>query len=339
MTELRFDVLGMGNAIVDILARAEDDFLVRQSLVKGTMRLVDLEESNRLYSVIGPAIEASGGSAGNTVAGVASLGGRCVFVGKVAADELGRVYTHDIRSIGARFDVAPLEGGLPTARCVILITPDGERTMNTYLGACHLLGPDDVDADVVASTAITYFEGFLWDAPSARDAFFKAAKIAHGAGRKVSLTLSDPFCVDRFRGEFLSMVRDGTIDILFANEVEVKSLYQTSSFSTALDALKADCKLAAVTVGAEGSFVVSPDGIVQVPATTVERVIDTTGAGDLYAAGFLYALSRGLDLVTAAELGALAGGEVISHIGPRPATSLADHARHNGYDLPDAVTA
>jgi len=339
MTEPRFDVLGMGNAIVDILARAEDDFLVEQKLVKGTMRLVDLEESNRLYSVIGPAIEASGGSAGNTVAGVASLGGRCAFVGKVADDELGRVYTHDIRSIGAHFEIAPLVGGLPTARCVILITPDGERTMNTYLGACHLLGPDDVDGDVVASTAITYFEGFLWDAPSARDAFLKAAKIAHSAGRQVSMTLSDPFCVDRFRPEFLRMVRDGTIDIVFANEVEVKSLYQTSSFSAALDALRADCRLAAVTVGAEGSYVVSPDGIEHVPATTVERVIDTTGAGDLYAAGFLYAVARGLDLTTAAALGALAGGEVISHVGPRPATSLIDLARQDGFILRDPVIA
>ena len=333
MTEARYDVLGIGNAIVDILARAEENFLVDQQLVKGAMRLVDMTESQRLYAAMGPAISASGGSAGNTVAGIASLGGTTAFVGKVADDDLGDVYRHDMRSIGATFDVAPLVGGAPTARCMIFITPDGERTMNTYLGACHELTPDDIDPTLFSDTRITYFEGFLWDAPSARDAFFKAAAIAHKAGRQVSLTLSDAFCVDRFRGDFTRLLRDGTIDILFANEVELKSFYETSSFNTALKALRNDCRIAAVTVGAEGSYVVTPDGIEHVPATVVEDVVDTTGAGDLYASGFLYAVAKGLDLRTAAALGALTAGEVISHIGPRPATSLVDLARQSGYAL------
>ncbi|WP_029077148.1 adenosine kinase [Kaistia adipata] len=333
MTEARYDVLGIGNAIVDILARAEEDFLVEQQLVKGAMRLVDMTESQRLYNAMGPAISASGGSAGNTVAGIASLGGSTAFVGKVADDDLGAVYRHDMRSIGATFDVSPLVGGAPTARSMIFITPDGERTMNTYLGACHELTPDDIDPTLFSDTKITYFEGFLWDAPSARDAFFKAADIAHKAGRQVSLTLSDAFCVDRFRGDFTRLLCDGTIDILFANEVELKSFYETSSFNTALKALRNDCRVAAVTVGAEGSYVVTPDRIEHVPATVVEDVIDTTGAGDLYASGFLYAVAKGLDLKTAAALGALAAGEVISHIGPRPATSLVDLARQSGYAL------
>ncbi len=334
MTDARYDVLGMGNAIVDILARAEDDFLVEQKLTKGTMRLVDMAESQRLYAAMGPAIEASGGSAGNTVAGIASLGGRCSYVGKIADDQLGAVYQHDMRAIGARFDVAPLPaGGLPTARSMIFITPDGERTMNTYLGACHRLGPEDIDAELVADTAITYFEGFLWDAPSAREAFHKAATIAHAAGRQVSLTLSDAFCVDRFRGDFTSLLRDGTIDILLSNEAELKSFYQTSSFGAALEALRGDCRMAAVTVGADGSFVVTPEGITQVPATPVEKVIDTTGAGDLYASGFLYGVSRGFALTDAAALGSLVAAEVITHIGPRPAVSLLDLARQHGYPL------
>ena len=334
MSEASYDVLGIGNAIVDILARAEDDFLVEQKLVKGSMRLVDMQESARLYAAMGPAIEASGGSAGNTVAGIASLGGRCSYVGKIADDQLGAVYRHDMRAIGARFDVPALEGGiLPTARSMILITPDGERTMNTYLGACHRLGPDDIDAALVADTKITYFEGFLWDAPSARDAFYKAAGLAHGAGRKVSLTLSDAFCVDRFRADFGRLLRDGTIDILFANEAELKSFYETSSFSAALDQLRGECRIAAVTVGAEGSFVVTPDNVVHVPATPVEQVIDTTGAGDLYASGFLLGVARGLPLTEAAALGSLVAAEVITHIGPRPAVSLADLARQNGYPL------
>ncbi|MBN9000077.1 MAG: adenosine kinase [Rhizobiales bacterium] len=334
MSEARHDVLGIGNAIVDILARAEDDFLVAQNLHKGSMRLVDMAESKRLYDAMGPAIEASGGSAGNTIAGIASLGGVCSYVGKVADDQLGAVYRHDMRAIGARFDVPPLAAGtLPTARCMIFITPDGERTMNTYLGACHALGPEDIDEALVADTKITYFEGFLWDAPSARDAFYKAAAIAHKAGRQVSLTLSDAFCVDRFRTDFGRLLRDGTIDVLFANDTELKSFYETASFGAALEALRADCRVAAVTVGAEGSFVVTPDGIEQVPATEVDHVVDTTGAGDLYASGFLFGLARGFELTRCAALGSLVAAEVITHVGPRPAVPLIDLARQNGYPL------
>jgi sugar/nucleoside kinase (ribokinase family) len=331
MTEPRFDVLGIGNAIVDILSRTEDDFLVREKLVKGSMRLIETAESDRLYSVIGPAIEASGGSAGNTTAGVASFGGRAAFIGKVADDPLGAIYRHDMRATGIHFATPPLTGGDPTARSMILITPDGERTMNTYLGAAQLLTPDDIDQETVAAAGITYLEGYLWDRPLAKEAFRKAAKLAHQAGRKVSLTLSDSFCVDRFRSEFLGLIRDRSVDILFANESELKSLYQTGDFGTALDAARREGTLVAVTAGEEGAYVVSPDGIEHVPAAPVETIADTTGAGDLFAAGFLFGVARKLPVKTSAELGNLAAAEVIGHIGPRPATSLRDLARQMGH--------
>jgi sugar/nucleoside kinase (ribokinase family) len=333
MIEQRFDVLGIGNAIVDILSRTEDDFLVREKLVKGSMRLIETAESDRLYSVIGPAIEASGGSAGNTTAGVASFGGRAAFIGKVADDPLGAIYRHDMRATGIHFATPPLTGGDPTARSMILITPDGERTMNTYLGAAQLLTPDDIDRETVAAAGITYLEGYLWDRPLAKEAFRKAAKLAHQAGRKVSLTLSDSFCVDRFRSEFLGLIQDRSVDILFANESELKSLYQTGDFGTALDAARREGTLVAVTAGEVGAYVVSPDGIEHVPAAAVETIVDTTGAGDLFAAGFLFGVARKLPMKTCAELGNLAAAEVIGHIGPRPATSLRDLARQMGHAI------
>jgi sugar/nucleoside kinase (ribokinase family) len=333
MPDLKYDVLGIGNAIVDIIARTEEDFLVREGLNKGAMRLIDAAEADRLYDHMGPAIEASGGSAGNTTAGVASLGGKAAFIGKVADDVFGKLYRHDMKATGIQFATPPLGDGAPTARSMILITPDGERTMNTYLGACQALAPGDIDPGTVAAAYVTYFEGYLWDPPEAKDAFRRAAKIAHQAGRKVSLTLSDAFCVDRYRDEFLGLIRNGTIDILLANDSELRSLYETASLEAAVAALKQDCRLAAVTLGPEGALVVAPDGIEKVPATPVETVVDTTGAGDLFASGLLFGLARALAPAEAARLGTIAAAEVISHIGPRPATSLADLARQAGFKI------
>ena len=333
MAEPRFDVLGIGNAIVDVLARIEDDFLVRERLIKGSMRLIETDEAERLYGVMPPAIEASGGCAGNTAAGVASFGGRAAFIGKVADDQLGDIYRHDMRALGIHFETLPLEGGEPTARSMILITPDGERTMNTFLGASQLLAPPDVDAATVEGAAITYLEGYLWDRPHAKKAFRRAADVAHRGGRQVSLTLSDSFCVDRFRDEFLSLIRDGSVDVLFANDSELKSLYQTSSLESAIDAVRREAKLTAVTAGATGAWVVSADGVELAPAFPVDTVVDTTGAGDQFAAGFLFGLARGLPPRIAGDLGNLAAAEVIGHIGPRPAESLAERARQLGYEV------
>lgn len=333
MPETRHDVLTIGNAIVDVMAHAEDDFLVGQRLTKGAMRLIDGQEADRLYDLMGPAIETSGGCAGNTAAGIAAFGGRAAFIGKVADDHLGRLYSHDMRATGVAFNTPPLTDGAPTARSMILITPDGERTMSTYLGACQELTVADIDPEKVAGAAITYLEGYLWDPPQAKDAFRRAAGIAHGAGRQVSLTLSDSFCVDRFRDEFLGLIRSGTIDLVFANESEVRALYQTADLDTGVHALQHDCRMAAVTMGAKGALVVTHDGIRRVSATPVETVVDTTGAGDLFAAGFLFGYARGMPLADAARLGTIAAAEVIGHIGPRPAISLADLARQSGFDL------
>lgn len=329
----RFDVLGIGNAIMDVLGQVEDDLIVREGLVKGEMRLVDAERSAAIYAGIGPTTLASGGSAGNTVAGVASLGGRAAFIGKVAADPLGAAYGHDMRSVGIHFATAPLADAQPTATSIILITPDGERTMNTHLGACLALGPDDVDPAVVQAAAITYLEGYLWDPPAAKEAFRTAARIAHAAGRQVAITLSDSFCVDRHRGEFLDLVRTGTVDIVFANEHELKALYETSDLDTAVASLRVDCALAAVTLGAEGSLAVTREETHHVRAHPIERVVDVTGAGDLYAAGFLFGLSRGLSLADCATIGGLSAAEVIGHVGPRPQRSLADVVRQEGFEV------
>jgi sugar/nucleoside kinase (ribokinase family) len=335
MSHIAYDVLAIGNAIVDVMARTEEDFLVAEGLSKSTMHLIDAARAETLHAHIkGTAIERSGGSAGNTAAGVASLGGRAAFIGKVAEDALGALYRDDMHATGVHFATLPLKGGAPTARSMILITPDGERTMNTYLGACQALGPADIDEDVVTASAITYLEGYLWDPPEAKKAFRRAADIAHRAGRKVSITLSDAFCVDRFRAEFLDLVRTRTVDILFANESEVKSLYTTSSLEAAVAAVGKDCALTAVTVGGDGALVVTPDGVTAVPATPVAEVVDLTGAGDLFAAGFLFGVARGMELTEAARLGTLAASEVIGHIGPRPAGPLGPAARQAGIALP-----
>ena len=334
MSAPRFDVLGIGNAIVDIIARTEDDFILREGLAKGSMRLIDSAEAERLYGHMPQAIEMSGGCAGNTAAGVASFGGRAAFIGKVADDHLGGVYAHDIRAMGIHFGTAPLGAGIaPTARSMILVTPDGERTMNTYLGACQHLTEADIDAEVVAATAITYLEGYLWDPPEAKKAFRRAAEIAHANGREVAITLSDSFCVDRYRAEFLELIRSKTVDIVFANVAEVKALYETADFGTAIAALRQDAKLAAVTMSEKGSIVVTADQAVAVPAHPVETVFDTTGAGDLYAAGFLFGYSQGFELAMAAQFGGLAAAEIISHLGARPQVALRGFAEQAGFTL------
>jgi sugar/nucleoside kinase (ribokinase family) len=330
MTSARYDVLGIGNAIVDVLARADEDFLLAQGMRKGTMALIDEARAQAIYDAMGPAVEMSGGSAANTIVGVASLGGRAAFVGKVKADKLGGAFSHDIRSAGVAFATAPAADGPSTGRCYVLVTPDGERTMNTYLGAAQELHPGDIDADMIASSAVIYLEGYLWDPKHAKDAFLKAAQIAHGAGRKVALTLSDAFCVDRWRDEFLQLMRSRTVDLVFANEAELRSLYQSSDFDAAIAALRADIDIAVVTRSEKGCLVLGPDGTEAVPAFPVKRVVDTTGAGDLFAAGFLSGLARGADDRTCGRLGALAAAEVIQHLGARPETSLKDLARENG---------
>ncbi len=337
MTRARFHVLGIGNAIVDVLSRTEDDFLIREGLVKGSMRLIDATEADRLYDHMGPAKEISGGSAGNTIAGLAGLGAQTAYFGKVADDHLGKVFAHDIRAVGVHFETEPLlkiaQDFAPTARSMILVTPDGERTMNTFLGACTHLTPKDVEESVVADSAIVYLEGYLWDPPAAKEAFRKAAAIAHANGRRVALTLSDSFCVDRWRAEFLELVRSGTVDILLANQAEVKALYETADLDTAVAALRGDVALAAVTLSDAGSLVASSEGVVRVAASPVEAVVDTTGAGDLYAAGFLYGLSHDFDHAASAELGGLLAGEIIGHMGARSQADLIDLARQAGFPL------
>jgi sugar/nucleoside kinase (ribokinase family) len=330
MTTLRYDVLGIGNAIVDVIARAEDDFLVAQGMHKGTMALIDGARAEQIYAAMGPAVESSGGSAANTIVGVASFGARAAFVGKVNDDELGRTFAHDIRSAGVAYDTPPASEGPSTARCYIMVTPDGERTMNTYLGAAQDLHPNDIDERQVASAAVTYLEGYLWDPPHAKEAFIKAAGIAHKAGRHVALTLSDAFCVDRYRAEFLDLIRKGIVDIVFANERELHSLYETADFDSAVKVLRGEAKLAVVTRSEKGCVVVSAKAVEAVAAEPVEQVADVTGAGDLFAAGFLVGLARGKDHRTAARLGGLAAAEVIQHIGARPAVSLKARAAENG---------
>ena len=286
MTASGLDILALGNAIVDVLSHTDERFLVDHALQKGTMALIDEDRAEALYGAMGPVVVVSGGSAANTAVGAASLGARVGFVGKVKADELGRLFTHDLNAVGVRFTTAPATDGPATARSFILVTPDGERTMNTYLGACQHLGPDDIDPATVAASRIVYLEGYLWDPPAAKDAFRTAVRIAHEAGNKVALSLSDPFCVDRYRAEFRELVRDGSVDVLFANTHELKSLYETADEDTAVAALRGEAVLGIVTRSADGALVVSRDGVEAVPAFPVDAVIDTTGAGDLFAAGF-----------------------------------------------------
>ena len=322
MADKGLDVVGIGNAIVDVLAQAPDQLLVREGLVKGTMRLIDAEEAEALYARMGPGVECSGGSAANTMAGLASLGGRGAFVGKVCDDRLGQVFRHDMRAIGVAFDTAPARDGPATARCMILVTPDAQRTLNTYLGACVGLGPEDIDPGLISSARITYLEGYLWDPPRAQEAFVKAAEIAHAAGRKVALSLSDPFCVDRHRDSFEELVAHH-VDILFANQDELSALYQAADFDAALHAVRGQCEIAVLTRSEKGSVVLQGKDVHIVDAEPVARVVDTTGAGDQYAAGFLYGLTRGYDLYSCGRIGSIAAAEVIGHVGARPEANLA----------------
>ena len=322
----RFDVVALGNALVDVLAYEDDAFVIRAGIERGTMTMVDAKRSDEIYAEMGPAREVSGGSAANTAAGLASFGGRAAYLGRVADDTFGKVFAHDLRSIGVHFESPAATDGVPTGRCLVIVTPDAERSMCTYLGASNQLGPEIVDEAVVAGAAVTYLEGYLWDEPQAKDAIRRAAELAHRADRRVALTLSDPFCVERHRDEFLALV-EAEIDILFANQDEITSLYQTDSFDAALQHVRGHCEIAALTRGPHGSVIVRGDEVHVVDAYPVGHVADTTGAGDLYAAGFLYGFTRDLPLGTCGKLGSLAAGEVISHLGARPEQTLADLAR------------
>jgi sugar/nucleoside kinase (ribokinase family) len=330
MTSAKYDVLGIGNAIFDVLVQTDEGFLAAHGMAKGGMALIDEARAASIYRDMGPAVEMSGGSAANTIVGVANLGARAAYVGKVRDDQIGGLYVHDIRAAGVAFETQPAAGGPATGCSYILVTPDGERTMNTYLGAAQELMPGDIDAAQIAASAIVYLEGYLWDPKSAKEAFVKASTIAHDAGRQVALTLSDSFCVDRYRGEFLDLMRNGTVDLVFANEAELRSLYETADFDTALKQLRSDTKLGVVTRSEKGCVVASKEGVTAVPAFPVDKIVDTTGAGDLFAAGFLFGLVRGAGHEKAGRLGALAAAEVIQHIGARPQTSLKALAQANG---------
>lgn len=330
MTNAQIDVLCYGNAIVDMIAQAEDDFLQRHDLTKGAMHLIDETRAETLYEAMGPVTEISGGSAANTAAGIASLGGKVGFIGKVKADGLGKSFTHDIRAIGVTFATSPAAEGPATARSMILVTPDSERTMNTYLGACQNLTTEDVDEALTANAKTVYLEGYLWDPPKAKEAFRKAAKIAHGNHRRVALTLSDTFCVDTHRDEFLSLMKTHTIDTLFANESELKALYQTADYETALKALQGDIPLGIVTRSEKGCVIVQGTEKIEVPAQSIETLVDTTGAGDLFAAGFLYGLTHDLPLQRCGELGCMAAAEILSHVGARPQVNLWQLAKDKG---------
>lgn len=323
MTDKLFDVCGIGNAIVDVLAHCDLDFIERMSLNKGTMTLIDTARAEELYAAMGPAVEVSGGSCGNTIAGLASLGGKGAYIGKVGNDQLGGIFRHDMKALGVHFETATATSKTPTARSMIFVTPDAERTMNTYLGACVELTPDDVDPAVVGRSKVTYLEGYLWDPPLAKQAFLKAANIAHGAGREISLSLSDPFCVQRYLKEFQDLV-ENHVDILFANEHEITALWETQDFDAAVKATQAKCGLAAITRSAKGSVIVTETQVIEVPAWPVPRIVDVTGAGDLYAAGFLYGYTQGRDHADSGRIAALAAAEVISHFGARPETPLSE---------------
>ncbi|MEO1207481.1 MAG: adenosine kinase [Pseudomonadota bacterium] len=324
-----YDVIGVGNAIVDIIARCDDAFLERHGAPKSHMRLIDSQTMDALYKDMGPAIEASGGSASNTMVGLTSFGGTAAFIGKIADDELGRIFAHDIRAAGVTFNTKPVSGSEPTARSLILVTPDGERTMNTSLGISSDLDNGEIEASEIAKAKVVYLEGYLFDRPEAKAAFREATKIANGENTQVALTLSDGFCVDRHRDEFLALIKD-SVDILFANEAEILSLYQTEDFDTAVRHTKQDTTLAALTRSSKGSLILSDGQSLEIPVEPVSTVVDSTGAGDLYAAGFLFGHTHGLGLEKAGRLGSLAAAEIISHMGARPETQLSELAKSKG---------
>jgi sugar/nucleoside kinase (ribokinase family) len=324
-----FDVVGIGNALVDVLSHESDAFVEANGLVKGAMTLIDTERAETIYAAMGGAIEASGGSAANTISGIASFGGAAAFIGRVRDDQLGTVFAHDLRATGATFRCAPASDGSPTGRCLIVVTPDAERTMNTYLGASEFLGPEDVDGDLIAAAQVTYLEGYLFDRPEAQEAYWKASRIAHDAGRRVSLTLSDTFCVERHKQAWRTLVSD-QVDILFANEGEAMALYEVDSLEAELAHVKAAVEIAAVTSGPKGTLIVHDGQVLEIPAHPAERVVDTTGAGDLYAAGFLFGYTSGRTLEDCGRLGSMAATAVLGHTGPRPGASLAQLAAASG---------
>ena len=322
----QYDLVGIGNALVDIVAQTDDAFLEKHELAKGGMMLIDPDRAAFLYDHMGSALESSGGSCGNTMAGFASLGGTGAYIGKVRDDQFGDVFRHDMKSIGVSFTTPAATSGPTTGRCLVMVTPDAQRTMSTFLGAAADLTVDDIEADVIKSSKVTYLEGYLFDPPAAQQAFIAAAEIAHDAGRKVAITLSDSFCVERHREAFRSLV-EAHIDIVFANETEILSLYQVEKFDDALQAARGHCEVACLTRSEKGSVILSGDEVHVVDAAPVTSVIDTTGAGDLFAAGFLYGYTQGRDLAESARIGGVAAAEVISHYGARPETDLAALAR------------
>jgi fructokinase len=321
LMEKNYDVVGIGNAIVDVLVQADDDLLDNFELTKGTMALVDEAQADHLYASVGPGLETSGGSAANTLAGVAQLGGRAGFIGRVRNDQLGGIFAHDIRSVGARFDTPAATEGPSTARCLILVTPDAQRTMCTYLGASVGLDPADLDLEMVAQAKVLYLEGYLWDSDEAKAAFIAAAEVARAHGGEVALSLSDAFCVERHRESFQELV-DGHVDILFANEMEITALYKANSFEEAADQVRGRCKLAALTRSEQGSVVLNGVGTHSVAPFQLGPLLDTTGAGDLYAAGFLHAYTQGQGIDACGRLGSLCAGQVVTQLGPRPQGSL-----------------
>lgn len=318
----RFDVVAIGNAIVDVLARADDALIAAEGLTKGSMRLIDGVEAERLYAAMGPAIEMSGGSAANTLAGMAALGERCAFIGQVADDQLGAVFTHDLRALGVAYETPALKEGAPTARCLILVTPDGQRTMNTFLGASHLLDRAMIDEAWIADAEILYLEGYLWDPPLSRAAMRRAIDVARAAGRKVAFTLSDAFIIDRHGPDFRALIAEGLFDILFANEVEIRALAETEDFEAAVAKIAPQVPLLVVTRGSHGALAIQDGARTEVPAEPIETVVDTTGAGDLFAAGFLSGLADGRPIKDCLTMGAVCACEIIAQVGPRAQTDL-----------------
>jgi sugar/nucleoside kinase (ribokinase family) len=321
MSDSRFDVVGIGNALVDVLSHEGDDFVDRMDLVKGSMTLIEEERAEELYAAMSHRTEMSGGSAANTVAGVASFGGRAAYIGRVRDDDLGTVFDHDLKSLDVTFTSPRAGDGPSTGRCMIIVTNDAQRTMNTYLGASSMLCPDHLDLDLIEASQVTYLEGYLYDRPEAKEAYRTAAEAAHAAGRKVSLSLSDSFCVDRHRADFLQLVAEG-VDILFANEAEITALYEVDSFDAAREKVSGHCEIACLTRGPQGSVIVTDGAAHEVPAHPIDRVVDTTAAGDLYAAGFLYGYTQGMAHERAGRLGSIAASAVIGHTGARPGMSL-----------------
>ncbi len=332
MSRTVYDVIGVGNAIVDVIAPCDEAFLKDQGIEKGAMTLIDEARASELYAAMAPGKEVSGGSAANTLAGIASLGARGAYIGKVAGDGLGGIFRHDLNAAGVDYTTAPLTDGPLTARCLINVTPDAQRSMSTFLGASVCFSEDDIDADKISAASITYLEGYLFDRDEAKAAFVRAAEIARAAGRLTSLTLSDSFCVDRHRAAFRQLVRNH-IDILFANEAELVSLYETGDFDSALNAVKAETRIAILTRSEKGAVLIDRGEALSIPAVPVKQVVDTTGAGDLFAAGMLTGLAKGLDLETSGRLGAIAAAEIISHIGARPDISLKQLAQTHGIEM------